>query len=128
MSSLNTGQQGRLQSMDSINAEIRLPVPKSVEGDYQPVEIESLMLDMFFNILQNLHGPGIKTTVISLSLPQSVIQAWNVHFLLCFFAGVEFLISAVYEQTLHPWNNACNWSGGEMLHDIKNALQIWCPG
>jgi len=63
MSTVNTDLHGRQQGMDSINSEMRLPVPKSVEGDNQPVEIDSLMLDMFFNILQNLHGPGIKATV-----------------------------------------------------------------
>jgi hypothetical protein len=63
MSTINTDQRGRLQGMDSINAEMRLLVVKHVEGDNQPVEYDSLMLDMFFNILQNLHGPGIKATV-----------------------------------------------------------------
>ncbi|KAG0629447.1 hypothetical protein M758_1G104300 [Ceratodon purpureus] len=63
MSIISADQRGRLQGMDSINAEMRLLVSKHVEGDNQPVEYDSLMLDMFFNILQNLHGPGIKATV-----------------------------------------------------------------
>lgn len=75
MSTEITDEQGRQQGMDSTNAnkEMRLPVPKTVEGDNQPVEIESLMLDMFFNILQNLHGPGIKATVREWCNP----QYWN---------------------------------------------------
>lgn len=63
MSTISTDQLGRLQGMDSINAEMRLLVSKHGEGGHQPVGYDSLMLDMFFNILQNLHGPGIKATV-----------------------------------------------------------------
>lgn len=67
MSQMSTHQRGskltKMQKMASINAQMRLLLPKKVSDDDQLVEYDSILLDRFLNVLQDLHGSDVKETV-----------------------------------------------------------------
>jgi len=67
MSQMSTHQRGsklaKMQKMASINAQMRLLMPKAISEDDQLVEYDTILLDRFLNVLQDLHGPDIKETV-----------------------------------------------------------------
>ncbi|XP_015080616.1 phosphoenolpyruvate carboxylase-like [Solanum pennellii] len=52
-----------LEKFASIDAQMRLLVPMKVSEDDKLVEYDALLLDRFLDILEDLHGEGIKTTV-----------------------------------------------------------------
>ncbi|MCD9560357.1 Phosphoenolpyruvate carboxylase 1 [Datura stramonium] len=52
-----------LEKLASIDAQLRLLVPAKVSEDDKLVEYDALLLDRFLDILQDLHGEGIKETV-----------------------------------------------------------------
>lgn len=52
-----------LEKMASIDAQMRLLVPKKVSEDDKLVEYDALLLDRFLDILQDLHGSDLKETV-----------------------------------------------------------------
>lgn len=52
-----------LQKMASIDAQMRLLVPKKVSEDDKLIEYDALLLDRFLDILQDLHGKELKETV-----------------------------------------------------------------
>ncbi|NP_001307823.1 phosphoenolpyruvate carboxylase isoform X1 [Solanum lycopersicum] len=52
-----------LEKFASIDAQMRLLVPTKVSEDDMLVEYDALLLDRFLDILEDLHGEGIKTTV-----------------------------------------------------------------
>ena len=52
-----------LQKMASIDAQMRLLVPKKVSEDDKLIEYDALLLDRFLDILQDLHGEELKETV-----------------------------------------------------------------
>lgn len=65
-----------LQKMASIDAQMRLLVPKRVSPDDKLIEYDALLLDRFLDILEDLHGKELKdtvkfriTTCLSLTLP-----------------------------------------------------------
>lgn len=70
MSQMSTHQRGsklaKLQKMASINAQMRLLVPKKLSEDDQLVEYDTILLDRFLNVLQDLHGADIKETDVSI--------------------------------------------------------------
>ncbi|XP_019194133.1 PREDICTED: phosphoenolpyruvate carboxylase-like [Ipomoea nil] len=52
-----------LEKMASIDAQLRLLAPAKVSEDDKLVEYDALLLDRFLDILQDLHGEGIRETV-----------------------------------------------------------------
>lgn len=52
-----------LQKMASIDAQMRLLVPKRVSPDDKLIEYDALLLDRFLDILEDLHGKELKDTV-----------------------------------------------------------------
>lgn len=52
-----------LEKMASIDAQLRLLVPAKVPEDDKLVEYDALLLDRFLDILEVLHGEGIKEIV-----------------------------------------------------------------
>lgn len=52
-----------LQKNKSIDAQMRLLVPKRVTEDDKLVDYGALLLDRFLDILQSLHGSELKETV-----------------------------------------------------------------
>ncbi|KAJ7231706.1 hypothetical protein O6H91_Y456700 [Diphasiastrum complanatum] len=52
-----------LEKMASIDAQMRLLVPKKVSEDDKLIEYDALLLDRFLDILQDLHGEEVKETV-----------------------------------------------------------------
>nr|CAA09807.1 ppc2 [Solanum tuberosum] len=52
-----------LEKLASIDAQLRLLVPTKVSEDDKLVEYDALLLDRFLDILEGLHGEGIKETV-----------------------------------------------------------------
>ncbi|XP_016478299.1 phosphoenolpyruvate carboxylase [Nicotiana tabacum] len=52
-----------LEKLASIDAQLRLLVPAKVSEDDKLVEYDALLLDRFLDILQDLHGEGLKETV-----------------------------------------------------------------
>uniref|UniRef100_A0A7I4B735 phosphoenolpyruvate carboxylase n=1 Tax=Physcomitrium patens TaxID=3218 RepID=A0A7I4B735_PHYPA len=52
-----------LQKIASIDAQMRLLVPKRVSDDDKLIEYDALLLDRFLDILQDLHGKEIKEAV-----------------------------------------------------------------
>ncbi|KAG0558515.1 hypothetical protein M758_10G031500 [Ceratodon purpureus] len=55
-----------LQKMASIDAQMRLLVPKRVSEDDKLVEYDALLLDRFLDILQELHGKELKDKIQNL--------------------------------------------------------------
>jgi hypothetical protein len=53
----------QLRKMASIDAQMRLLVPRKVSEDDKLIEYDALLLDRFLDILQELHGEEIKETV-----------------------------------------------------------------
>ncbi|KAI8558492.1 hypothetical protein RHMOL_Rhmol04G0098300 [Rhododendron molle] len=51
-----------LEKMASIDAQLRLLAPRKVSEDDKLVEYDALLLDRFLDILQDLHGEGIRQT------------------------------------------------------------------
>jgi phosphoenolpyruvate carboxylase len=47
----------------SIDAQVRLLAPGKVSEDDKLVEYDVLLMDRFLDILQDLHGPGIREFV-----------------------------------------------------------------
>lgn len=47
----------------SIDAQLRLLAPQKLSDDDKLIEYDALLLDRFLNILQDLHGEGIRETV-----------------------------------------------------------------
>lgn len=54
---------GKVEKMASIDAQLRLLAPKKVSEDDKLVEYDALLLDRFLDILESLHGSGIRETV-----------------------------------------------------------------
>lgn len=52
-----------LEKMASIDAQLRLLVPRKVSEDDKLIEYDALLLDRFLDILQDLHGEDLKETV-----------------------------------------------------------------
>lgn len=52
-----------LQKMASIDAQMRLLVPKRVSEDDKLIEYDALLLDRFLDILEELHGKELKDKV-----------------------------------------------------------------
>ncbi|KAJ9550144.1 hypothetical protein OSB04_014189 [Centaurea solstitialis] len=52
-----------LETMASIDAQLRLLAPSKVSDDDKLVEYDALLLDRFLDILQDLHGQDIRQTV-----------------------------------------------------------------
>lgn len=52
-----------LQNIASIDAQMRLLVPKRVSDDDKLIEYDALLLDRFLDILEDLHGKELKETV-----------------------------------------------------------------
>ncbi|XP_021771221.1 phosphoenolpyruvate carboxylase 2 [Chenopodium quinoa] len=52
-----------IEKMASIDAQLRLLVPKKVSDDDKLIEYDALLLDRFLDILQDLHGEDIRETV-----------------------------------------------------------------
>jgi phosphoenolpyruvate carboxylase len=52
-----------LQKMASIDAQMRLLVPKRVSEDDKLIEYDALLLDRFLDVLEELHGSEIKDKV-----------------------------------------------------------------
>lgn len=52
-----------LEKLASIDAQLRLLVPGKVSEDDKLIEYDALLLDKFLDILQDLHGEGLKETV-----------------------------------------------------------------
>jgi phosphoenolpyruvate carboxylase len=52
-----------LQKMASIDAQMRLLVPKRVSPDDKLIEYDALLLDRFLDILEDLHGKELKDTI-----------------------------------------------------------------
>lgn len=52
-----------IEKMASIDAQLRLLAPGKVSEDDKLVEYDALLLDRFLDILQDLHGEGIRETV-----------------------------------------------------------------
>ncbi|KAH7544034.1 hypothetical protein ACOSQ2_031308 [Xanthoceras sorbifolium] len=52
-----------LEKMASIDAQLRLLVPRKVSEDDKLIEYDALLLDRFLDILQDLHGEGLRETV-----------------------------------------------------------------
>lgn len=55
-----------LQKMASIDAQMRLLVPKRVSEDDKLIEYDALLLDRFLDVLEELHGVELKDKVIDL--------------------------------------------------------------
>lgn len=55
-----------LQKMASIDAQMRLLVPKRVSEDDKLIEYDALLLDRFLDVLEDLHGIELKDKVILL--------------------------------------------------------------
>ncbi|KAL3848754.1 hypothetical protein ACJIZ3_010636 [Penstemon smallii] len=53
----------KIEKMASIDAQLRLLAPGKVSEDDKLVEYDALLLDRFLDILQDLHGEGIRETV-----------------------------------------------------------------
>ncbi|KAG6523092.1 hypothetical protein ZIOFF_012945 [Zingiber officinale] len=53
----------KLEKMASIDAHMRLLAPAKVSEDDKLVEYDALLLDRFLDVLQDLHGEGIRETV-----------------------------------------------------------------
>ena len=52
-----------LEKLASIDAQLRLLVPGKVSEDDKLIEYDALLLDKFLDVLQDLHGEGLKETV-----------------------------------------------------------------
>ena len=52
-----------LQKIASIDAQMRLLVPKRTSDDDKLIEYDALLLDRFLDILEDLHGKELKETV-----------------------------------------------------------------
>lgn len=52
-----------LQKMASIDAQMRLLVPKRVSEDDKLIEYDALLLDRFLDVLEDLHGKELKDKV-----------------------------------------------------------------
>lgn len=52
-----------LQKITSIDAQMRLLVPKRVSDDDKLIEYDALLLDRFLDVVEDLHGKEIKETV-----------------------------------------------------------------
>lgn len=52
-----------LRKIASIDAQMRLLVPKRVSDDDKLIEYDALLLDRFLDILEDLHGKELKETV-----------------------------------------------------------------
>ena len=52
-----------LQKFKSIDAQMRLLVPKRVSEDDKLVDYGAFLLDRFLNILEDLHGKELRDTV-----------------------------------------------------------------
>lgn len=52
-----------LEKLTSIDAQLRLLAPGKVSEDDKLVEYDALLLDRFLDVLQDLHGEGIRETV-----------------------------------------------------------------
>lgn len=63
----------KLEKLASIDAQLRLLVPAKVSEDDKLVEYDALLLDRFLDILQDLHGEGLKETVC----PFPVSPLWS---------------------------------------------------
>lgn len=76
-----------LEKLASIDAQLRLLVPAKVSEDDKLVEYDALLLDRFLDILQDLHGEGLKETVC--------IFLYHSSFLLifCEFSGTMFSLN-----------------------------------
>lgn len=55
-----------LQKIASIDAQMRLLVPKRVSDDDKLIEYDALLLDRFLDIVEDLHGKELKETVESM--------------------------------------------------------------
>lgn len=53
-----------LEKMASIDAQLRLLAPAKVSEDDKLIEYDALLLDRFLDILQDLHGEGLRETVM----------------------------------------------------------------
>ncbi|XP_057958627.1 phosphoenolpyruvate carboxylase, housekeeping isozyme-like [Malania oleifera] len=51
-----------LKKLASMDAQLRLLVPKKVSEDNKLMEYDALLLDRFIDILQDLHGENLKET------------------------------------------------------------------
>ena len=49
--------------MASIDAQLKLLVPRKVSEDDKLIEYDALLLDRFLDILQDLHGEDLRETV-----------------------------------------------------------------
>jgi hypothetical protein len=91
---MTTHQRGsklaKQQKMASINAQMRLLVPKKISEDDHLVEYDAILLDRFLDILQDLHGPDVKETVRSTKCP--LIFSYLLIFITCIISNV-YLIS-----------------------------------
>ncbi|CAM6007109.1 unnamed protein product [Sphagnum balticum] len=65
------------KNLASINAKMRLLVPKKVSEDDKLIEYDALLLDRFLGILQGLHGDDVRETVIMII--SSIILAISSH-------------------------------------------------
>ncbi|CAM6128897.1 unnamed protein product [Calypogeia fissa] len=63
MANLAPPHSPSLRKMASIDAQMRLLVPRKVSEDDKLIEYDALLLDRFLDILQELHGEEIKETV-----------------------------------------------------------------
>jgi hypothetical protein len=63
------------KNLASINAKMRLLVPKKVSEDDKLIEYDALLLDRFLGILQGLHGDDVRETVIIIIIISSIILA-----------------------------------------------------
>lgn len=55
----------KLETMASIDAQLRALAPAKVSDDDKLVEYDALLLDRFLDILQTLHGDDLRETVIN---------------------------------------------------------------
>jgi hypothetical protein len=83
------------KNLASINAKMRLLVPKKVSEDDKLIEYDALLLDRFLGILHGLHGDDVRETVIIII--SSIILAISSQKLYantqsrCYFLSLAFL-------------------------------------
>lgn len=84
MSKMTTHQRGsklaKHQKMASINAQMRLLVPKKISEDDHLVEYDTILLDRFLDILQDLHGPDVKEIVCGTKCPVMFFIFVNIYY------------------------------------------------
>jgi len=61
------------KNLASINAKMRLLVPKKVSEDDKLIEYDALLLDRFLGILQGLHGDDVRETVIIIIISSIIL-------------------------------------------------------